>query len=191
MDIEPKDPRVETVMPVSPTRQEATHTMDDVNRRPVMMEIPQPEQTPGDADEVIDLPGDAATEQAVVAAVLGGSRGQMIECPVRAPMCPDARLAVTRDRGLVVLAVARKGLRELRLIAQAYRWAIENRALIAMAVPQLAIDPHRHPALTLIVDHADVSAEVLAPMLANDSVSVRAYRKLRWGGKTGLLLEAA
>ena len=185
------DAGVETVMPVPPTRQEAINTMDDVNRRPVMMEIPQSEQAGGEFDEVIDLPGDAATEQAVIAAVLGGSRGQMIECPVRAPMCPDARLAVTRDRGLVVLAVARKGLRELRLIAQAYRWAIENRALIAMAVPQLAIDGHRHPALTLIVDHADVSAEVLAPMMASDSVSVRAYRKLRWGGKTGLLLEAA
>jgi hypothetical protein len=68
---------------------------------------------------------------------------------------------------------------------------VENRALIAMAVPQLAIDPHKHPRLKLIVDHADVSAQVLAPMLENDTVSVQAYRKLRWGGKTGLLLEAA
>jgi hypothetical protein len=178
---------LEPAMPASPPV-----AMDDsTNRRPLMMEVPtaSPEQDP--IDEVIDLQGDDATEQAVVAAVLGGSRGEMIECPVRAPMCPNARLAVTRERGLIVMAVARKGLRELRLIAQAYRWAIENRALIAMAVPQLAIDPHRHPKLTLIVDHADMSAGVLAPLLENDSVSVRAYRKLRWGNKTGLLLEAA
>jgi hypothetical protein len=171
-------PTAETVMPVSPVRHE-----------PVMQVPTNPSDQP--ADEVIDLPGDAVTEQTVVAAVLGGSRGELIECPVRAPMCPDARLAVTRDRGLIVLAVARKGLSELRAIAQAYRWAVENRALIAMAVPQLAIDAHRHPRLRLIVDHADVSASVLAPMLENETVSVQAYRKLRWNGKTGLLLEAA
>lgn len=171
--------------------------MDDPTfqpRRPMMMEVPPParEAQPTEpAEEVIDLPGDAVTEQTVVAAVLTGSRGELIECPVRAPMCPDARLAVTRDRGLVLLAVARKGLSELRAIAQAYRWTVENRALIAMAVPQLAIDAHRHPRLKLIVDHADVSASVLAPMLENDTVSVQAYRKLRWNGKTGLLLEAA
>jgi hypothetical protein len=181
--------------PASPPRQETPSVIDDVMlRRPVMKEIPpgQVEEPAREiADEVIDLPGDAITEQAVVAAVLGGAKAELIECPVRAPMCPDARLAVTRERDLVVLAVARKGLRELRLIAQAYRWAIENRALIAMAVPQLSIDAHRHPRLKLIVDHADLSAEVLAPMLESDAVSVQAYRKLRWGGKTGLLLEAA
>jgi hypothetical protein len=106
-------------------------------------------------------------------------------------MCPSARLAVTRDRGLVILAVARKGLTELRSIAQAYRWLVENRALIGMAVPQLSIDGLRHPRLRLLVDHADLTAEALAPMLESATVSVQAYRKLRWGGKTGLLLEAA
>ena len=190
-DVTPRRPRV--VEP-APTFHEGHTDMDQTKlRAPVMMELPQDAAgaVADSADEVIDLAGGAATEQAVVAAVLGGSRGDLIECPVRAPMCPDARLAVTRERGLVLLAVARKGLPELRLIAQAYRWAVENRALIAMAVPQLSIDPHRHPKLTLIVDHADVSASVLAPMLESDSVSVRAYRKLRWAGKTGLLLEAA
>jgi hypothetical protein len=60
-----------------------------------------------------------------------------------------------------------------------------------MAVPQLAVDGHKHPRLTLLVDHGDMTAEVLAPMLESSTVNVRAYRKLRWGGKTGLLLEAA
>ena len=141
--------------------------------------------------EVIDLPGDAADEGAVLTAILAGARGEVIECPVRAPMCPEARLAVTRDRGLVLLAVARRGLRELRAIAQAYRWLVENRALIGMACPQLNVDGLKHPRLTLLVDHADVTAEVLAPMLESNTVNVRAYRKLRWGNKTGLLLEAA
>ncbi|HSI32720.1 MAG TPA: hypothetical protein VK986_03940, partial [Tepidisphaeraceae bacterium] len=67
----------------------------------------------------------------------------------------------------------------------------ENRGLIAMAMPQLAIDAHRHPRLRLLVDHADASAEALAPMLESGMVSVQAYRKLRWGGRVGLLVEAA
>jgi len=141
--------------------------------------------------EVIDLPDGAADEESVLGAILAGSRGELIECPVRAPMCTTARLAVTRERGLVILAVARKGLSELRSIAHAYRWLVENRALIGMAVPQLAIDGLRHPRLRLLVDHADLTAEALAPMLESNTVSVQAYRKLRWGNKTGLLLEAA
>jgi hypothetical protein len=174
----------ETVMPVSTVREE-----------PVAMPPSAPFMTTPAADdaiaEVIDLPNDAADERTVLSAILGGSKGELIECPVRPPMCPDARLAVTRDHGLVLVAVARRGLRELRAIAQAYRWLTENRPLIAMAVPQLSIDAHRHPKMRLLVDHADLSAEVLAPMLETSTVSIQAYRKLRWAGRTGLLLDAA
>ncbi|HSI36776.1 MAG TPA: hypothetical protein VK986_24535, partial [Tepidisphaeraceae bacterium] len=120
--------------------------------------------------EVIDFTGDLNDAGPIVSAVLGQAKGEMLECPVRAPMCPDARLAVTRERGLVLVAVARKGLRDLKLIAQAYRWLTENRGLIAMAMPQLAIDAHRHPRLRLLVDHADASAEALAPMLESGMV---------------------
>jgi hypothetical protein len=60
-----------------------------------------------------------------------------------------------------------------------------------MAVPQFAIDTAQAPRLRLLVDHADVAADVLQPMLQSDHVTVQAYRKLRWGGKTGLFLEAA
>lgn len=141
------------------------------------------------APEVIDLPdGDHA---GIVPAVLQHGAGQLIECPVRPPMCPEARLAVTRDRRIVLLAVAREGLADLRSIGQAYRWLIENRPLISMAVPQLAIDPHQHPSLRLIVNHTDLSADVLQPMLQSSVVTVQSYRTLRWGPKTGLLLEAA
>jgi hypothetical protein len=143
------------------------------------------------SSEVLDLAADIADEQSVLAAIFNGAAGELIECPVRAPMCPAARLAVTRDRGLVLLAVAGKGLTELRAIAGAYRWLVENRALIGMALPQMAIDGLRHPRLRLLVDHADAGAATLAPMLESNTVSVQAYRKLRWGGRTGLLLEAA
>ncbi len=143
------------------------------------------------ASEVLDLAADVADEQSVLAAIFNGAAGELIECPVRAPMCPAARLAVTRERGLVLLAVAGKGLTDLRAIASAYRWLVENRALIGMALPQMAIDGLRHPRLRLLVDHADAGAATLAPMLESNTVSVQAYRKLRWGGRTGLLLEAA
>ena len=36
-----------------------------------------------------------------------------------------------------------------------------------------------------------MSADILQPMLQSAAVTVNAYRKLRWAGKTGLLLEAA
>ena len=190
------EPEVETLMPVSPVREEpikmnpeVRHTLS-TNATP-KSDPPQFDPIDDAISEVIDLPDGAADEGAVLSAILAGAKGEVIECPVRAPMCPDARLAVTRDRGLVLLAVARRGLKELRSIAQAYRWLVENRALIGMAVPQLAVDGHKHPRLTLLVDHADMTAEVLAPMLESGTVNVRAYRKLRWGNKTGLLLEAA
>jgi hypothetical protein len=192
-DIEAEVTATQTVMPAAAPAVDPQFTV----RNPQMLPAPAPVApvaTPAASDamgEVIDLPEGAGDEEAVLSAILAGARGELIECPVRAPMCPSARLAVTRERGLVILAVARKGLTELRSIAHAYRWLVENRALIGMAVPQLSIDGLRHPRLRLLVDHGDLTAEALAPMLESATVSVQAYRKLRWGGRTGLLLEAA
>src|ERR1019366_4908012 len=92
---------------------------------------------------------------------------------------------------LVILAVARQGLSELRSIAQAYRWAIENRPLLSMALPQFAIDTHALPCLRLLVDRADLTADLLQPMLESGNATVQTSRKLKWAGKTELLLEAA
>jgi hypothetical protein len=55
----------------------------------------------------------------------------------------------------------------------------------------MSIDATMPPRLRLMVDHADLSAEILQPMLQSNRVTVQAYRRLRWGQKTGLLLEAA
>jgi hypothetical protein len=154
---------------------------------------------------VIDIPCDAGGGStgsigatsigsgAILSAILQSESSQLVECPaaVRPPMCPEARLAVTRDRRLVLLAAARAGLSDLRAIGRAYNWLSENKALICLAVPQLAIDPCAHPCLRLLVDHADLSADVLQPMLHSSTVTVQAYRRLRWGGKMGLMLEAA
>jgi hypothetical protein len=141
--------------------------------------------------EIMDLTTGETTEAAVLQAVLKKPGMGLVECPIRPPMCPKAMLAVSRDHRLVVLAVARSGLTELRSIGQAYRWVIENRPLLSMALPQFSIDTHSMPRLRLLVDRADLSADILQPMLESGNVTVQSYRKLRWGGKTGLLLEAA
>jgi hypothetical protein len=60
-----------------------------------------------------------------------------------------------------------------------------------MALPQAAIDANATPQLRLFVDHADLNAAALQPMLQAGTVTVHAYRRLRWGGRNGLLLEAA
>jgi hypothetical protein len=142
-------------------------------------------------DDVIDLPGRDVSGKSILAAVLGKMAGELIECPLRPPMCLEARLAVGRDRSIALLAVASQGLRELQFIGQAFRWLKENRQLIAMALPQFAIDPHQPPRLRLLVDRADLAADVLQPILQSGHVTVQAYRKLRWGQKLGVFLEAA
>jgi hypothetical protein len=149
-----------------------------------------PAESPASISDVIDLPGDDSNPAAVVAAVLRGS-SNFAETPLKAPSCPGASLAVNRDRKLVLVAVARQGLQDLRNIAQAYRWMNENRSLIAMALPQFAIEPTASARLQLLIAQSDVSAEMLQPLLQSANVTVQTYRKLRWGGKTGLLLEAA
>ena len=142
-------------------------------------------------DEVIDLPGQDVSGQSIIAAILRKACGGLIECPLRPPMCPEARLAVGRDHEIVLLAVARQGLGELRAIGQAYRWLSENRELIGMALPQFNIHRHQPPKLKLLVDRADMTADLLDPLLHSDHVTVQAYRKLRWGDRLGVSLEAA
>jgi hypothetical protein len=144
---------------------------------------------PAGASEVIEL----ADEQggSVLDAVMRHSMTEIIECPVRPPMCPNARLGISRDRRLTLIAAAGHGLRELRDVGLAYRWLVENRALVAMALPQLAVDAKQMPHLRLLVDQADLNAEVLQPIFQVNTVTICSYRKLRWGERNGLLLEAA
>ena len=142
-------------------------------------------------DEVIELGDESVTADAVLSAVLRQNNGSYVECPVRAPMCGTVRVAIGRDRGVVLFAVAREGLGELRNIGQAYRWLADNRPLLSMALPQFAINTSQAPRLRLLVDHSDLSADALQPVLQSGNVTVQSYRKLRWGGKTGLLLDAA
>ena len=167
----------------------AERTATPFTPAPAMRFAGHEDQRAATTSDVIDLPDDAGGS--VLTAVLRSESTELIECPITPPMCPDAKLAVTRDRRIVLLAVARQGLGDLRSIGRAYNWLVENYKLICMAAPQLSINPAAAPCLRLLVDHADLTAELLQPMLQSSTVTVQAYRKLRWGGKTGLLLEAA
>jgi hypothetical protein len=159
---------------------------------PVIEPVPaSPVSSTDDESDVAELPSGEVTESIVLNTILKKRDSGLVQCPVHPPACPEAVLAVGRDRRLVLLAVARKGLTELRAIGQAYRWVIENRPLLSMALPQFAIDTHAMPSLRLIVDRADAQTDLLMPMTQNSNVTVQTYRKLRWAGKTGLLLEAA
>jgi hypothetical protein len=187
---------------------EALKIPDDFE--PVMRSIPMPQQQPSqsqpqptlsisqtsandDVTEVIDLPAHAVDGgvAGIIDAILRHCASELVECPIAPPMCPKARLAVGRDRRVVMLAVARHGLADLNTIGLAYKWLQENQTLIGMAVPQLSIDTHQAPHLSLLIDQADSAAHTLQPMLQGDHVTVKTYRKLRWGGRMGLLLEAA
>jgi hypothetical protein len=142
--------------------------------------------------EVIELPAEA-NERSILDAVVrqGGADGRWVLCPIHPPMCPEALLAVGRDQRLMLLAVAGRGLGQLLSIGQALRWMAENTELIRMALPQLAIDAAATPCVRVLVDHNDLAADVLQPLLQSGTVTVQAYRKVRWGTKTGLLVEAA
>ena len=179
---------IEAVEP-APMPQQAAATPAPATVAPMRLAQSSAPMTVADeVTEVIDLINDDA--ESILGAILKQG-GELIECPVRPPMCVEARLAISRDRGIVLLAVARQGLTELRNIGLAYRWVTENRQLLAMALPQFALDVQRQPRLRLLVDHADSRADVLQPMLGSEHVSVQAYRRLRWGAKMGLFLEAA
>jgi hypothetical protein len=139
---------------------------------------------------VIDLPESADDCEAILDAVMNANSTQWMPCPVRPPFSAPARLAVSRDRRLVILALASEGLEGLRGIGLALNWVVENKQLLAMALPQLSIDGGS-PMLTLLVDRADSDAELLKPLFSSSLVQIQTFQRLRWGEKTGLLLEAA
>ncbi|QOV90612.1 hypothetical protein [Humisphaera borealis] len=174
----------------APSMQKPAETTDFTMPRLSIAGDSAPART-SSSDDVIDLPGDADDINGILSAVLRRAEFGVVECPIGVPSCPNGRLAVTRDRGLAIVAAASRGLSELRAIGKAFQWMLENRSLIAMAMPQFAIDTNKTPAIILLVDQADITGDLLRPMMQADHVMVRAYRTLKWAGRTGLLLEAA
>lgn len=154
-----------------------------------MMPMMQANREAAAADElgeVIELPEGAS----ILAAVMK-SGTQLLATPITAPMCAGATVAVGRDRGLVLVAQAGSGLSGMESIAAAVSWLDASKQLIAMAMPQLSIDTGVATKVQLLIDHNDRAAEGIRPLLGNSRITIRSYRKLRWAGRTGLLLDAA
>jgi hypothetical protein len=144
---------------------------------------------PPGVSDVIDLPAGAGGAEILAAALSGET--QWVVSPVKPPMCGGAIVAVDREGRLSLLAALTGGLAELPGISRALSWLTENRLLVRMAVPQMNIDAMAAPKLTLFVEAGDAAGGELGAILAGGNVTVRTYQRLRWGGKTGLLLRAA
>ncbi len=189
-DIElPMTPTLAAVAPVPTMR--ITPPVTPIQNETINPVIPMNLTSNEAVDDVVDLVDGDDSAGALLSSICRHEAGSLVECPVRPPMLPDARLAVDRNHNLVLLTCARRGLGDLQLVGKAYAWLIENRGLVAMAMPQFGIDAHSLPQLRLIVDQSDMSAESLQTLVQSGRVTVQAYRKLRWGGRTGLLLQAA
>ena len=142
----------------------------------------------GDAarvDDVIDLPAGRSVAGAV------SLRLSLAETPIAPPMLAGSSLCISREGGIVLVAAAAPGLEDLPTIGRALTWASENRGLLRMALTQFRVDESPDVRLHLLVSRADVSADTLRPLMSTGRVTVQAYRRLSWGGRSGLLLEAA
>lgn len=200
---EPEEPAAPTAEPFSPAPaiagqasafgdySRATRTDSSLNLK---SQISNPQSVPHDDDlpQVIELPADANDDAAALQAILHqpGQTSRWIECPIKPPMFPSSMLAVGGDHKLCLWAIAGNGLCQLPKISQAYHWLSENRELLSQAFPQLSIDTKAMPVLRLLVDHTNAAAQLLQPLLHSERVTIETYRKLRWGQRTGLLLEA-
>jgi len=141
-------------------------------------------------DDVVELAAGGDDADAILNAVVQ-RQSQWVVCPVSAPNCTATTVAVDREGHLILAAVAGGGLAKLPAISRAYAWLIENRPLVRMALPQMNIEAKAMPKLVLVVDQIDAAGDQLATILQGGNVTVQTYRRLRWGEKTGLLLEAA
>jgi hypothetical protein len=139
-----------------------------------------------DVQDILDV-SSASDGPAILAAIVS-RQTDYVGSSIAAPACPQSRVAVDREGRLTLLALADGGLPELRAIGEAYRWLNENRALIRLALPQMNIDAGAMPRLTLFADQS--CAANLTPIFQGN-VTIQTYRRIRWGEKTGLLLEAA
>ena len=152
---------------------------------------PQPEPTPAPTagDEVIDLPGGAADPASVLRAALAGS-ADLAATAVAAPMLPGGHVALDRDGTLTLIAAADADLSGLAQVSAALTWLTQSASLVRMAMPQMHV-ADAPPRLRLLIDHRATRATDLGPLLATGRVTLVPYRTLKWGGRTGLLLDAA
>jgi hypothetical protein len=159
---------------------------------PTIMQTPPPTASPAEpAYQETEMPEVLEISAADGSSILTGiisRRTDWVASPVSPPMSSSSKIAVDRQGRLNLLAVADGSLAELETISRAYQWLNENRALVRMALPQMNIDAAAMPRLTLFAEQS-LAASLSAIFQGN--VTIETYRRVRWGEKTGLLLEAA
>ena len=95
---------------VIPTSAEPAPAAPEKLIAPTVVEMPQPvavasistNTVANDDCEIADLPTGEVTESAVLSAIMRKPNSGLIECPIHPPTCPEAMLAVGRDRRLVL-----------------------------------------------------------------------------------------
>jgi hypothetical protein len=127
---EPMQNQMHSPMPISEPMQTTTEQRPMAPAAGMRLMADKPMDAVSD---VIDLPDGNASTESIIAAVLACETAGLMECPITVPRCPEAKLVVSRDRRLTLLAVKAGDTADLRPIAQAYQWMCENRKLIAMA----------------------------------------------------------
>jgi hypothetical protein len=138
--------------------------------------------------EVVELPEPCEGGELIAAMA---ARMQLRLCDFQPPMYRESRLAVGPGGRLMLLAAPARGLAELPLAEQAWRWLEENRQLLSLAFAGMQINTDLPPALRLLVCADDVNLPALRPLLHQSHIGVQAYRKVRWSGRVGVLLDAA
>ena len=131
-----------------------------------------------DIPQIFDLSTD--TRAGVFSAVIQ-SRTGLLETPLHPPRDVEIKVAVDRDRRVVLIGF----IEDLADIARAKQWATENAKLLSMALPQINLDVNRAPQVLLIADKVDSPGN----LFSRDDVVVLCYRKVRWGDRVGVLIE--
>lgn len=142
----------------------------------------------GEESDVIELAEEGPS--GVLAAVVAASKGWS-DCEVPVPAGVACRvMAEEGDSGgtAVLLAVVGSGDRELVQVGKAVGWLSEHLELVARAARPVVVKPERGLRVVLYVPTA-LRGQLSG--LVRAGVEVMGYRPLRWGGRLGVLVEAA
>ncbi|MFN4242245.1 MAG: hypothetical protein ACK4PI_03305 [Tepidisphaerales bacterium] len=138
---------------------------------------------------VIELP--SATAEGVLEAVLEASP-EWQDCDVPVPATVPCRVVADRTgRAVLVAAVDREPAKmgsEVVQVGRAAGWLQEHLTLVARAARPIRVEPSLG---VHVVVYVPTATRPHLASLVQAGVEVVGYRSLRWGGRLGLLVEAA
>lgn len=138
---------------------------------------------------VIELP--SATAEGVLEAVLEASP-EWQDCDVPVPATVPCRVVADRSgRAVLVAAVDREPAKmgsEVVQVGRAAGWLQQHLTLVARAARPIRVEPSLG---VHVVVYVPTATRPHLASLVQAGVEVVGYRSLRWGGRLGLLVEAA